>query len=87
MTYPVHPRFRWLLLCALGGFAASALVTGCSSKGYSPDCPNDVELYNVVEAGATKTPTASINKGCWTAIGHATSGAGGSAPVIDAGSD
>jgi hypothetical protein len=68
--------------------AASALVTGCSSTGYSPNCPEtDVELYNVAEAGQTKTPTQSIDKGCWTKVGHANSGTGGTGnpPPADAG--
>lgn len=89
MTHPLHPRFHWLLLGALGGIAASAIATGCSSKGYSPDCPDDVELYNVRDAGQSKTPTQSINKDCWTKIGHATSGSGGTGNPSpkDAGSD
>ena len=41
----------------------------------------------MAEAGQTKTPTQSIDKGCWTKVGHANSGTGGTGnpPPADAG--
>ncbi len=88
MTHPFRHPVRWLLLCSLGGLAISALATGCSSKGYSADCPSLV-LYDVNDAStftkeAQQARLASEQAGCSTPIGHATSGTGGSPPV-DAG--
>ena len=78
MTHPVPTRFQWLLLCIAGGVLASVAATGCSSDGYSPDCPA-LALYDVSDA-ASITPDAraarkaSEEKGCSTPIGDASTG-------------
>ena len=80
MTHLVRHPVRWLILCcALGGLAASAGATGCSSTGYSPDCPPMV-LYDVHDASAKALSArqASESAHCMTPIGHANSGTGGS---------
>ena len=78
MTHPVPTRFRWLLLCVVGGVLASVAATGCSSDGYSPSCP-PLPLYDVRDAAPiTQTVQAarlaSEKAHCSTPIGDASTG-------------
>ncbi len=89
MTHPVRHPVRWLLLCALGALAVSALTTGCSSNGYSPSCP-PLPLYNVHEWQSDASVIAARKKSesanCSTPIGDASSGATTNNPSpLDAG--
>lgn len=90
MTHPIHHRFRWLLLCALGALVVSAVAGGCSSSGYSPSCP-PLPLYNVLDASnapkVVSARRASANAGCSTEPGDASNGVagGGNPSPVDAG--